>query len=183
VGLFAFHLSSRVSLEPSPRAFIYDQVRRDEFIAAVWARLSTLPLDGLNVGDQPTENEARGIALANLASDEELAVIEFKSRWSTQVARYDKIEAFVRSKIPGKNLNRNAIKRNLMKLGMIYLDKRIGINNDHLVIVRDLHPQEIYDNGQHWVNVATDGAARFDFDRSSGPQPGAMPMPGQMPNG
>jgi primase-polymerase (primpol)-like protein len=151
---------------------IYDQIRRDEFIAAVWAHLSTLPLDVFKVGDRPIENETRSIMLGNLASDEELAVKEFKERWSTQVARYDKLEAFVKSKIPGRNLNRNAIKRNLMKEGMIYLDKRVGNNNDRLVIVRDLHPQQVYDNAQHWMNVATDGAARFDFDPSSGPQPG-----------
>jgi hypothetical protein len=55
---------------------------------------------------------------------------------------------------------------------MIYLDKRIGSNNDRLVIVRDLRPQEVYDNAQHWVNVAINGAAHFDFDQTSGPQPG-----------
>jgi hypothetical protein len=157
---------------PNYYRLIYDQVRRDEFIAAVWAHLFTLPLDGFNVGDRPIENDARGIVLANLASEEELAIVEFRDRWPTQVARYEKIEAFVRSKTPGKNLNRNAIKRNLLKLGIIYLDKRVGINNDRLVIVRDLHPQQVYENAQHWVNVATDGAARFDFDPSSRPQPG-----------
>jgi hypothetical protein len=60
----------------------------------------------------------------------------------------------------------------MTKQGMIYVEKRVGINNDRLVIVRDLQQRHVYDDPQHWVKVATDGAARFDFDPSSGPRPG-----------
>src|SRR5258708_11071865 len=57
---------------------MYDQTLNAHFIAAVWAHLTTLPLAGFNVGDRPIENNARTRMLANLASEEELALKEFK---------------------------------------------------------------------------------------------------------
>jgi hypothetical protein len=154
---------------------MYDQTLNLHFIAAVWAHLTTLPLAGFNVGDRPIENNARARMLANLASEEELALKEFKERWPAQVARWSKVEQFVRDRMPGKPINQTALKRNLAKANMIYVSERVGKGNERLIIVRDLQETDVMKSPQHWINVAIDAAAQFDFDPSSGRRPGGAP--------
>jgi hypothetical protein len=146
---------------------MYDQTLNAHFIAAVWAHLTTVSLAGFNVGERPIENDARNKILSSLASEEELAIKEFKERWPAQVARWSKVEQFVRDRMPGKSINQTALKRNLAKANMIYVSERVGKGNERLVVVRDLQESDVYNDPQHWINVAIDAAAKFDF-----PQPG-----------
>lgn len=145
---------------------IYDLVRCDEFIAAVWAHLSTRSLQGFNVGDRSIINAARERMLNSVSTDLEQALKEFRDQCSAQVVDYITIENFLRQRAPGEQLNRGAIRRNLMKLDMIYLDKRIGTGNDkrRMVIVRDLKPADVYDNPARWLASATHNAAATIFN-------------------
>lgn len=148
---------------------IYDLIHRNEFIAAVWAHLSTRSLDGFNVGDRSINNAARERMLNSVSTDLEQALKEFRDQCSSQVVDYITIENFLRQRAPGEQLNRAAIRRNLMKLDMIYLDKRIGTGNDkrRLVIVRDLKPADVYDNPARWLASATHNTAAAFFNRPS----------------
>ncbi|OJV02321.1 MAG: hypothetical protein BGO16_01860 [Nitrobacter sp. 62-23] len=148
---------------------IYDLARRDEFIAAVWAHLSTRSLAGFNVGDRSINNAARERMLNSVSTDLEQALKEFRDQCSAQVVEFLTIENFLRQRAPGEQLNRAAIRRNLMKLDMIYLDKRVGTGNDkkRLVIVRDLKPADVYDNPARWLASTTHNAAATFFNRPS----------------
>ncbi|UGX97135.1 hypothetical protein G6321_00019180 [Bradyrhizobium barranii subsp. barranii] len=131
--------------QPQPTSyydFIYERMRQKELIAAVWAYLSTLPLDSFNVGHRSMENDARKRMLSNLANEVEQALAEFKDHWQAQVARFETIKQFVKHRIP--NANETTIRRNLAKLEMIFCEKRVTKDNVRLVIIRDLNEQRIY---------------------------------------
>lgn len=162
---------------------LYDIKNRDKFIAAVWAHLSTLSLEGFNIGERPIENAARKRVLSSLASELEHTLAEFKSRWTAKVADLEKIEAFVKYKMPTQTINRHTLERDISKSKMVICEKRVTKKNVRLVILsEDLNEQQIRDNAGYWVNVADDAAAKFDLDPSSEQQPGTtlLPMPGQV---
>lgn len=139
--------------------FIYATLRQNELIAAVWAHLSTLPLDGFNVGHRSMENDARKRMLSNLANEVEQALADFRDHWQAQVARFETIKQFVKHRIP--NVNDTAIRRNLAKQEMIFCEKRVTKDNVRLVIVRELNEQQIYTDPALYVQFANVEANRL----------------------
>ena len=148
---------------------LYDQLRRDEFVAAIWAHLSTLSLQGFNHGALSLQNQARGRMLAAIASELELTLEEFRNVWCEPVAQFKDIESFVRHKHPVNTPNRKTIERDLAKIGMVYCRDRPQVGSDKIrfVIVKpdQVSERQVYDKPAHYLTIATNAAATFNLHR------------------
>jgi primase-polymerase (primpol)-like protein len=146
--------------------WLYEQLYRAEFIAAVWAHLAALPLQGFNLGANSIKNHARERMLDAIASELELSLQEFKETWPAPVAQFKDVESFVKRKHPTNAPNRNNIERDLGKVGIIYCERAGKENTRFIITHNDMTEQTIRNDPKHWLQIATDAAAKFTF----GPQ-------------
>lgn len=148
-------------------AGLYDALHRDEFIAAVWAHLSTLSLDGFNPGDLSIQNDARRRMLEALATDVELTVQEFRDTWTAPAARFSDIEGFVAHRHPVNRPNRKMLERYIARAGMIYCEHRpqVGSNKVRFVIVKPdiLNERDLYAGAAGWLEQAQGAAGKMGF--------------------
>lgn len=146
---------------------LYDLLHRDEFIAAVWAHLSTLRLDGFKPGDLSIQNDARRRMLESLATDVELTVQEFRDTWTAPAARFSDIEGFVNHRHPVNRPNRKMLERYIARAGMIYCEHRpqVGLNKVRFVIVKPdiLNERDLYAGAAGWLEQAQGAAGKLGF--------------------
>ena len=146
-------------------AWLYDLLHKDEYIAAVWAHLSTLSLDGFNPGDLSIQNDARRRMLESLATDVELTVQEFRDTWTAPAARFGDIEGFVNYKHPANRPNRKSLEHCIARAGMIYSRRRAELNGTKVrfVIVKPdiLSDQALHEKKDHWFAQAQAAALKM----------------------
>lgn len=156
--------------------WIYDTLRRPEFVAAVRAHLEARDLTGFHHGSRSVSNAARDRVLRELASDLDLHLMEFKETWPGPVARGADLASFIDRKMAGGNTGRKVLYRAAARAGMI-VTERMGRDMTVFVIVDSATTEaNVAMNPAQWLSVAVDAATRFSIGTvQAGQMPGAMP--------
>lgn len=155
-----------VRQSPEYYRWLYDTLRRPEFIASVRAHLEALDLSGFHYGDVSISNPTRDRVLRELATDLDLHIAEFRDTWPAPVARGMDLVNCIGRMMPGKNYPAKMLYKLAAKAGMTVTDRLGRAMTPFVITGGGLTEADIAANPAHWLTIATEAAGQFAFPNS-----------------
>lgn len=158
--------------KPGPEYYewLYEHLYRPEFIAAVWAHLKTVNIDGFKPGLDAHMNDAKRRLLESVSSDLEAGIEAFKASWPGRVAFARHLREFLAATSGGhpvpsdRTIQRVAMTRGIKVMKGVLMEQSVR-NERFIVLDGSLSLDEVANigNRQKFINEVIKAEADYKF--------------------